>query len=414
MATVDGETYLNSVRTLLDQEKFKELDDLGSTARSSKARFAGGGWVLYTFYIGVAYPQDDTAEGWQALIPRLERWKAADPRSISASVALASAYVSWAWKARGAGTADTVSNDAWALFEQRIHQARTILTEAWDLPEKCPEWFYEMQMVARAEGWDKDKANALLENAIALEPEYYYNYEAHAQFLLPQWYGEEGEAAKFAANIADKIGGRQGDIIYFRIAAALDCNCSKDTYLTYTSWPRIKRGYESMEGLYGTLPLKLNEIAYMAVKAGDSEYADQIFRRIGDDWEQSIWQNRQYFESCRAWAARAAARVSLLRSAYVAVVANMKTPEGQQYDAQTATTFASQYRDLLKSCMPPEQGAVTFDVLLQVSATGNVRQTLFWPPVIPEACSQPKLNEASLPVPPKPDYWIKVRMHIEP
>jgi hypothetical protein len=398
------------VRALLDQEKFKELDEFGSAARSSKARFAGGGWLLYTFYIGVAHPRDNTDEGWQALIARLQRWKAASPQSISASVALASAYVSWAWKARGTGVAETVSADAWPLFEERIHQAKAILIEAWELPEKCPEWFDVMQMVARAEGWDKNRANELLAKAIALEPEYYYNYEEHAQFLLPQWYGEEGEAARFAADISDKIGGKQGDIIYFRIAAALDCKCTKDTYLSHSSWPRIRRGYDTMEQLYGTHPLKLNQIAYMAVKAGDGDYANNIFTRIGDNWEQSIWQDRQYFEASRAWAARFA----LLTSAYIAVSNNMQTPEGQRYDAQTATTLASQYSTLLKDCLPPEQGPITFDALLQVSATGNVQQAVFWPPVLLEACSQPKLNAASLPAPPKPDYWIRITMHIQP
>ncbi len=423
-SNVDANGYLKTAETLLDQENFEELDRLAAQARTDKVRFAGGGWHLYTFYVAVTHrtaDPDATDEDAKAAIQKLQRWTTARPQSITAQVALADAYLSWAWKARGSGLADTVKEDAWPIFEDRVRQARTILTKAWELPVKCPQWFLVMQQVARADGWDREKINALFEKAIAFEPDYYYNYEEHARFLLPQWYGEEGEAAKFAGEAADRIGGKRGDILYFQIAAALDCNCTKETYLSYTNWPRIRRGYDALEELYGAYPLKLNQIAYMAVKAGDPEYADRIFTRIGDNWNQSIWQDSQYFQKSREWAASQAAemkvQMALLKTAYISSAKNIQTPEGQQYDTKISQAFAAQYAAALMTCINPEElpeGLKQFDILMQVSPSGKPEQVVFWPNLVPDGCLRPKLTAGSLPVPPQADYWVKITMNLKP
>lgn len=424
LSKVDPKGYYANVEALLQQENFKELDRLADEARSSKARFPGGGWLLYSFYGAATYragATDASEEEAQAVLQKLQRWTTARPQSITARVALAYAYVAWAWKARGDGAADTVKEDAWPIFEDRIRQAGTILTTAWELPEKCPQWFVVMQEVARAEGWDKEKVNDLFEKAIALEPDYYYNYESHARFLLPQWYGEEGEAAKFAGEAADRLGGKRGDILYFQIAAALDCKCAKDTYLSNTDWPRIRRGYDALEELYGAFPLKLNQIAYMAVKARDPEYAERIFARIGDNWNQSVWKDLQYFQKSREWAASVTSetklQMALLNTAYVSSTKNIQTAEGQQYDAKISEAFAAQYAAALMTCINPEElpeGLKHFDILMQVSPSGKPEQIVFWPNLVPDGCLRPKLAAGSLPVPPQADYWVKITMNVQP
>ena len=43
-------------------------------------------------------------------------------------------------------------------------------------------------------------------------------------YLLPKWYGKPGDAEKFAETIADRLGGPQGNFVYFAIALVDNCS----------------------------------------------------------------------------------------------------------------------------------------------------------------------------------------------
>ena len=105
------------------------------------------------------------------------------PSSVTARIALAGAYANYAWEARGSDYADTVTKNGWKLFAQPIDKAKEILEEASTLKAKCPHWYVVMQRVALAESWDLARATALLDQAVAFEPDYYYYYRAHAGYL---------------------------------------------------------------------------------------------------------------------------------------------------------------------------------------------------------------------------------------
>jgi hypothetical protein len=123
---------------MLKEEEFKKLDCLADHARSDKERFPGGMWKLKELYIGVdepvPYPMHATQQDWKALFDKLDRWVAARPQSITARVALASAYLGYASDARGEGTVDTVTENGWKLFGERIVKARQILQSASPFP----------------------------------------------------------------------------------------------------------------------------------------------------------------------------------------------------------------------------------------------------------------------------------------
>jgi len=209
------ESYKMAVADLLKQEKFDDLDCTADELRSSRARFAGGAWQLVTFYQGLSDPWvgHATEADWQAHIERLKRWVKTSPLSITARVGLAESYSDFAWDARGGGTVDTVSETGWGLFHERLKMAKDTLNDATSLEAKCPEWFVAMQGVAQGQGWTVPEETELVEKAIAYEPAYYSFYGRHANFLLPRWYGEEGDIAKFATQAADRIGGKDGDIL---------------------------------------------------------------------------------------------------------------------------------------------------------------------------------------------------------
>jgi hypothetical protein len=374
--------FTAAIQQLFVQEKFAELDCLANAARSSKSRFASGGWRLNVFYLAIAEPQGHaTEEDWGAHLETLNRWVSKKPESITARVALADGYTSYAWNARGSGYSDTVTQSGWKLFSQRIDKAKKILEDASRLQTKCPHWFDVMQTVALAESWDLTRATQLLDQAVAFEPDYQYYYRNYANYLGPHWNGEEGDAEKFAEQAADRVGGVKGDVLYFQIATQLICHCSAEPNLKLLSWPRIQKGVGELEKQNGASLINLNLLAYMAVKENDSIIAHNAFLRIGDNWHKDIWRTEQYFDSSRSWATQTAAY--------------LEAP-GQQVIQQAKNKFAP----VIRQCVQAGNGDATkFTLLVRLQKSGLVDYVLALPQTKVGLCLMKLTGETVSPPP---------------
>jgi hypothetical protein len=40
-------------------------------------------------------------------------------------------------------------------------------------------------------------------------------------------------------------------------------------------------------------------MAWLALRAGDTETAQQLFARIGNDWNESVWKTKALFDASR-------------------------------------------------------------------------------------------------------------------
>ena len=298
------ERFIDDAGALLMREDFAELDKMADAARSSKARFPGGGWKLSRFYeaLDKRHPEGFATDAdWQSYLAIFQRWMAARPQSITARVSLAQAYLSYAWAARGTGYANTVPAEGWRLFEERSKQATKVLIDAAALPSKCPHWYAVMQRVALAEGASKDQQQAIFEKAIQFEPLYFAYYQFHATALLPKWGGETGDLKAFAEESYRRVGGKQGAHIYFEIASNLCGNCG-DFSTDEFSWQKLQEGFAALEELYGLSQLKLNRFAFLASMYGDKNVAAKALARIGPNWDFQVWGTRARFEAQRSWA----------------------------------------------------------------------------------------------------------------
>jgi len=305
------ESYKAHIAILFVQHDYAGLEKEISSARATKARLQGGIWKIAMFYdaVGHAIPAfGGSTVDWDAHLADIKKWIAAYPESAAARVALAEAYVNDAWEARGHGYANTVSESGWNNFGERIQLAESALLDAAKLKEKCPYWYEAMQEVALAQGWDRDEARALFDEATAFEPAYYHYYRQYANYMMPRWYGDEGETQAFAEESAKRLPEPDGSIVYFEIASMLVCPCDEQNNdMDSMSWPKIKQGYATIEKLYGISRLKTNRFAYMSVVAKDKESARATFARIGEDWHYKVWIDHRYFEKAKAWATAAEA-----------------------------------------------------------------------------------------------------------
>jgi hypothetical protein len=299
LSDTDQRDFRVSVLGLFNAGRYADLDALAQQLQQQRSRFRGGAWRLHVFFAALSSPGAETATdaAWKAQIAKLERWTQTSPAAPTARIALAQTYLRFAWKARGHGFANTVTPEAGALFKDRVQLARSTLEQSAALAENSPHWYLQMQKVALDQQWDRAAFDALAERALAHEPGYYYFATSASNYLLPKWYGKTGDTERYAAEVADRIGGEEGDAVYFQIAASINC-CGR-TQAPVLSWPRVQRGFAAVASLYGSTNHERNVMAYLAVHGGDKATAQQLFARIGNDWSEPVWKSKAAFDAAR-------------------------------------------------------------------------------------------------------------------
>lgn len=107
--------------------------------------------------------------------------------------------------------------------------------------------------------------DGIFNEATRSEPGYETYYYRRAIYLLPRWYGLEGEWESDLATAADKLGGEQGDMLYAQVV----WNLNQLYYVTpfpdaNLSWKRVDRGFEVIEKRYPDALEARVERAYLA------------------------------------------------------------------------------------------------------------------------------------------------------
>jgi hypothetical protein len=402
--------YSDAIAQLLMQEKFSELDCMADAARIGKTRFSGGDWKLAKIYIGVDSPRPGhpTQEDWKNHMQLVERWTHKNSRSITARIALAESYIGYAWDARGDGYSDSVSDSGWKLFSGRISKAKLILDQASMLKTKCPEWYLVMEQVAQGQSWDLSQLNGLLNQAVAFEPDYQYYYRVYAYLLQPKWFGQEGDAARFAEDTANKTGGDSGDILYFQITNKVLCACNESEF-GHFSWPRLQKGFAALEKEYGPSLINENAFALMATKSSDWVAADPAFKQIGDSWNQDLWRTQDWFKQMRDAAAQYAPIQVKARVYRQEAEANVKSPAGKAYLADFNPRFAA----FEQSCVDSTANASKSEFFVQVGKDGDAEDAhVEGLPDAFTACIMKALyasylkKETPFPPPPAPSYRL--------
>jgi len=403
------EKYGQAIRELLKERKFEQLEQIAATARSQKTRFAGGTWKLYVLYEALKQPAGGPTAGdavWQSHLLTLHSWAVSHPDSVTARIALAEAFLNYTQKLRADADSDkgiSSTEDPWEVINTSLYIAQIALKQASELDTKCPHLYFVQQEMTK--GGDQE----LLDKAVSLEPSYYPSYRLHALFLHPLWHGEEGAPEKFADQISARIGGKQGAVAYFEVAAALACTPGTNKLPPpKLSWDKVKQGYAALEELYGGSLVKLNQYACLAVHAEDMALAQQLFARVGDRWDPHTWQSKAYFESSK----RRAQSPGDIVTARSASQTNMDTPEGSRYFQQIVMEFKQKNAANFRDCAQPlghELGG-SFDLFLKIANDGEVQQVIAWPETKLSTCVVPKLLSGSLTPPPAPAYWVKFPM----
>lgn len=282
------------------------LDRLASEYRTGRDRTPSGIWKLTALYAGIegfipSYRERDEAR-FEQVESRLLEWAAASPRSATAQIAYAKALIGHGWFHRGAKAARYVPREAWEPFRRYVEQARAHLERHREAASVDPWWYETMIGIARAQGWERARFEALLDEALDREPLYYETYFEAFFYLLPQWHGSAAGIEDFANRAVARTQRQEGMSMYARIYwfAAQKEYGSEIFRKTAVRWPKLKGGFEDMLARYPDA-WNLDHFAKFACLAGDRATARDLFARLPSAPVTSTWLSESLVEECRQW-----------------------------------------------------------------------------------------------------------------
>jgi hypothetical protein len=239
-----------TITTLLSEENYEDIDRIAQDYRRSKTLFPNGLWKLPVLYYAVTDVDINAPEAsWHSHLEILEKWVNSEPNSITAQIALADFYISYAFRGRGYSVASQVTDEGWKLFRQRLEKAAGVLNRAEKLKTKCPHYWSVSLSLAKAQNANLSSFRKILKHALSYEPFYLSYYFKTAGYLMPRWHGKEGAWEAFAHAAANMVGDRSGDFIYAQIIISMNGDPPYDSVLNEShriTWPQVKRGLESI------------------------------------------------------------------------------------------------------------------------------------------------------------------------
>ena len=292
--------------TLLTNGDFEGLEALAAKYRASKEGYADGFWKLTVVYNGLEPSGNDSDEVWQTRLKRIQDWSKARSETAMPKIALARIMTGYAWKARGGDWGEKVKDKDWEIFFARLQKALVHLQETKRLKEQCPLYWSSIQRIALGLQFEKKQYNAIFAQAIQQYPDYSSYYTMRANYLLPRWYGEEGEWEKDLAKSADRIGGESGDVLYARVVWDMNRQFSSEVSTIFkenkSSWERVDKGFGIILKQFPHSLSAKTERAGLAAMNGEREKARVYFLDTNGDVDLGDWQGKEDFEKFLNWA----------------------------------------------------------------------------------------------------------------
>jgi len=301
--TLENKQIEKQALDLLKAKNYDQLEALAAKYRASKEGYASGAWMLGSVYGGLELSNADPEPIWHERERQIHDWIKAKPASVTARVELARFLRDYAWQARGSGWASTVKEAGWKLMGERLQSAAQVLAEARQLDEKCPLYWSALQGVALGLQLDRKRYDNIFNSAIKEFPDYEYYYNNRAVFLLPRWYGEDGELERDLENSADHIGGEAGDRVYAQVVWHLHNYGSPNVFKENNlSWKRTDRGFEAILKQFPDSLKAKNEAAHLAALAGDPVAALKYFQLTKGQVDVTLWDDKDQYAKCYKWA----------------------------------------------------------------------------------------------------------------
>jgi len=276
-----NKTDFSQAQLALAACNFDKLDALANQIRTHKENLADGEWRIDKLYDALALPSDSSEDKWQPYLNKLRAWTEHNPKSITAKIALAKAYVRYAWKARGSSWANKVKDSAWKKMNDRLALADAQLQLASKLSTDCPCLYTTWTNVALGQDWEMKKYNSLLDKCAKEFPTYITVKMSKAYYLQPRWNGQPGEWEAYAKDVAAKEPSAISDTTYAQIVWSIDRRRMYDNIFSDNpklEWPQVKRGMQKIIDDHPGDTAVRAEYIKLALQAKDDQALKDTFK----------------------------------------------------------------------------------------------------------------------------------------
>jgi WD40 repeat protein len=297
------EKLLEQTVNALADGRFDEVEKVGEELRKAHRIGWSGSPEYAQYYLSLSSPKESNDLEWAKLFKRLEAWLAAKPKSAYARVALARAYHKYGWEARGNEFAGKVSAQGMEMFEESLKQAAKLLIEAQNLQPDDPAIYDADIRVGQGLGIGKERLMKMFEQGFKTDPKYYPLYTSLAPCLLPRWYGEPEDLAKFLDDVLKRVDAEEGLTIYAWVTRDIKCmHSTGEMRLLGLDMEKVRAGANILFKRYPYSNLANNLACWSACVNRDQEAARDLFGWLGDHTDLAVWRNEETFRRVRRWA----------------------------------------------------------------------------------------------------------------
>lgn len=220
-----------------------------------------------------------------------------------------------AWEARGNGLADTVTEEGWKAFNERLVEAETTLEQAWELKPSGVRAPNLMLAVATGLNKDRDVMETWFRRAMEADGNNLEACQAKLNWLDPKWHGTVDELVAFGRACRETKNWRAGITLlaaeaHYRV---VQTTLKKDEYVKYLNeadvWDDIRSVNEEFLAHYPTDHSARNLYAGFATLGGHFDEANEQFDAIGEKLVASPFFSLQAMKGLRNVAAPPAGAV---------------------------------------------------------------------------------------------------------
>jgi hypothetical protein len=132
-------------------------------------------------------------------------WIDASPQCSDAWLLRGAHSIQWAWEARSGASAESVAEEAWPIFFERLKQAWADLNRAVELNPDDATPFGQLIPCAMGLQLDKELVLTCLSNSLSRSVHSWKAHSATLFYLCKKWYGSHEEMFEFARSVSGAV-----------------------------------------------------------------------------------------------------------------------------------------------------------------------------------------------------------------
>jgi len=302
----DRQAITGQVSALFMHEQFGELEQMAQQFRMTEERTSSGLWKLTLFYSAISDVADSDEKKdqyWDTIEAKALRWVNTYPQSPTPHIAYAMILIGHAWMIRGCGCAGDDKQENLKPSLEYFARAAKYLREHKDIADVDPRWYETMLIIARAENWDEERFQKLVNEAAGRHPYFYQIYFAAVDYLASRWRGDKRRIEAFADYAVEKTAARDGVGMYARVYWYVAQAQYRSHLFTESAvaWSRMKQGIDDVLARYPD-QWNINNFAHFACLAWDGRETRELIERVQGAPIPQAWDSASQYEQCKTWA----------------------------------------------------------------------------------------------------------------